>query len=131
MTGGEDDHRDDREHHRGSGSIHEDQELERDHAWADFRKQALRDRERYREAVRYDREFRGDRNYGWGNCDFGCARDFNRARDVDRVARDHDYGGRAFDRDRRFRADADDRREPLRPPKIQFPNFNGEVDPLT
>lgn len=93
----------------------------------------------------YDRDFyeRGGRDYDghWGRDyeehgvydDCGSrGRDYDRAgRDSGRGDREYDYDTRAFDRGGRFRGVPDGRREPHRLPKIPFPTFNGDSDPLT
>jgi hypothetical protein len=66
-----------------------------------------------------DYDIRDDRDFDSGG------RDFDRGT----FGRDYDYGGRAFGRRGRYCDDG--RRELHRPPKIQFPSFDGESDPLT
>lgn len=68
----------------------------------------------------YDEFDRGCRDLDRGGRDFGY-----------RGGRDFDYGGRAFGGGGRYRDDTDGRHEPHQPPKIPFPSFNGEADPLT
>ena len=136
-------------------------ETDRDRAWAEFRERALRDRERYevrRGPARYEPAFydRGGRDYDsrgaadhrefpYGDRDFDRGgREFDRRgadRDFDRGGRDFDHPGRDFPRPGRIFPRPgrdfdcghclDGRRELHRPPKIPFPSFNGESDPLT
>lgn len=67
------------------------------------------------------------------NCDRNrdYAHEHNRDYKQQRGAHDPDHGSCASDRGALFHGASNGRREPHRPPKIPFPTFHGESDPLT